>query len=196
MGFDPNSYKEPVKTNYLKLQEGANTIRTLVDTTSDQFKTGWEYWTAQLIEGQPKDRPTRITEDEQIPLDEVVLNKFTGKPNYTFFWAFPVYSFENEKVMIFECTQATVRRAILANRKNPKWGDITEYNFQVVGEKNKDGKVSYTTSPEPKEELLPKILKDFKAMNLDMDTWMAGNDPFAVKTAGQKIADEVVEGLK
>ena len=195
MGFDPNTYKEPVKSNYLDLQDGANTIRLLVDTKSDQMKIGYEYWTMQNVDGVMKPRPTRVAEDAPLPMDEIVTNKF-GNLNYSFFWAMPVYSFENEKIMIWCVKQATIRKAMIATIKNAKWGNPTAYNFQVVKEKDKDGKTTYTVTPEPKEKLETKIILDFNKLNLNMDTWMAGKDPFEVKGNAVKIADEVAAGLE
>ncbi len=63
----------------------------------------------------------------------------------------------------------------------------------LVKEKDKDGKTFYTVTPEPKEELNPKIIKDFKKLDLDMDIWMACKDPFETKNDTQKINDEIDE---
>ena len=82
--------------------------------------------------------------------------------------------------------------------KNVKWGDPKTYNFVV--NQDKDRKPMYMVSTEPKEELDKNILTRFKSMNIDMDVWMKGEDPFSDSKTdgvdGDKLADDVLEGIE
>lgn len=191
--FLPQGTKEPTKTNYFKFQDGSNVFRVLAPAV-----VGWEYWTDAYIDGQKKPTPHRVKEEQAIPISEVTTNKF-GNLNISYFWAFPVWNVQAEKIQILELTQASIRKAMLAYIQNPKWGSPTNYNIEVIKGKTADGKVEYGVIAEPKEPLDPKVIQKFKDMKLDMNVWMAGGDPFAgqVKEAEnvfldtKKIADEV-----
>lgn len=169
--FLPEGYKEPVESNYMKFELGENPFRILGSAV-----IGWEYWTEETVDGVTKNKPKRVKEEGAIPVDEVVEDKY-GNLNINFFWAFPVYNFNAEKIQILEVTQKTVRKQMEGYVKNAKWGDPKQYNFVVTREKNGD-KTEYSVIAEPKEALDPAILAKYKAMNLDMQVWMAGDDPF------------------
>lgn len=174
MGFLPEDYKEPVMSNYMDFVEGENTFRVLGSAV-----TGWEYWTNE-------DRPVRVKEHEEIPLGDVKEGKYGL--NLSFFWAFPVYNYSARKIQILVVKQKTVRQGMLGYINNQKWGDPTEYSFVVTRSKDESGKTVYQVIAEPKEELDKDVLKKFKDMNLDMQTWFKGGDPFMGITQ-----DEVVE---
>lgn len=185
--FLPDNYREPVQSNYMSFEDGDNTFRVL-----DSAKVGWEYWTELMIEGEKKTRPVRVKEYDTIPLVDVVTNKF-GNLNLSFFWAFPVYNFEAQRIQILVIKQKTIRRPMEILLKNPKWGSQFpfEYNFIVTRGKDENGKVFYTTNPEPKEELDKAILDKFKGMKIDMDAWFECNDPFSAQKDGDEASNQV-----
>jgi len=195
MSFLPKDFKEPVQSNYMDFEEGDNTFRAL-----DSATVGWEYWVERVIDGKTVNRPVRVKEHDSIPLNEVVEDRY-GKLNYSFFWAFPVYSFDNRKIQILTIKQKTVRRPMLKSINNPKWGDPKDYNFVVSRDKDENGKTVYTVTTEPKEKLDSNILEKYKSMNIDMEVWMKGEDPF--KNVSQEevgvdtgeVADEAFEAL-
>lgn len=170
MSFLPNGYKEPVNSNYMEWEEGDNTFRVL-----DSAITGWEYWTNKMVDGEMKGRPVRVKDEDQIPVGDVLEGKY-GLQIY-YFWTFPVYNFNASKIQILVVKQKSVRKGMKKSVDNPKWGDPKTYNFVV----NKDSSVKpveYSVNPEPKDELDPAIIKRFKGMNLDLNVWMRGDDPF------------------
>jgi len=175
--FLPEGYKEPVKSNYMSFIEGNNTFRIL-----GPAKVGNEYWSEELVDGVKKGVSHRLPVDAKIPLDKVMTDKF-GQLNCKFFWAFPVYNFNAQKIQILQIKQPSIRKQMTPYLDNPKWGNKTpfEYNFTVTSGKSPDGKTVYQTVAEPKEAIDEKILKDFKELNLDMQTWMDGKDPFNSK---------------
>lgn len=172
MSFLPKDYAEPTMSPYMDFMPGENVFRILGEAT-----LGWEYWTEAFADGQKKSRPTRVKEYDQIPLAEVVTNKF-GNLNLSFFWAFPVYNFKAKRVQLLTIKQKTIRAGITGYVNNTKWGDPTAYNLVVTRAEGDSGKTEYSVIAEPKEALDPAILKKFKAMDVNMDAWMAGKDPF------------------
>ena len=187
--FLPEGYKEPVKSNYMKFQDGSNVFRVLAPAT-----VGWEYWTEEVVDGVKKNTPHRVTKEETIPMDKVVVNKF-GNLNVSFFWAFPVYNWSADRIQILQITQAGIRKDITAYVKNAKWGNPTAYNLEVTKSKEGD-KTVYGVLAEPKEELPKEIQDKFSSMKIDMDEWMKGGEPFSLgskeeKIDTKKIADQV-----
>jgi len=172
-GFLPDDYNEPSRSNYMSFNDGTNTFRVL-----DHAVIGWEYWTEETIDGKIKNTPHRVKEEDSIPVEKVITNKF-GNLNINFFWAFPVYNFDDKRIQILEITQKTIRKAIKGFVDNKKWGDPKDYNFEVTREKTPEGKTEYSVIAEPKEALDPTIIEQFKNMKLDMKVWMSGGDPFA-----------------
>ncbi len=172
MSFLPENYKEPVISNYMEFEDGDNTFRVL-----DSAVMGWEYWTDMIVDGEKKSRPVRVKEYDAIPLGEVNVNKF-GNLNLSFFWAFPVYNFDAQRIQILVVKQKTVRTPMQKNIKNPKWGDPRDYNFVVSKDQDEKGKIFYTVTTEPKEPLDKAIIQKYKSMSIDMNAWMAGKDPF------------------
>lgn len=189
MTFLPNDYPgEPVESNYMSFEEGENTFRIL-----GSAKVGWEFW---VDSGKRRDNgdiigePVRVKKEDEIPIAKVLEGKYGL--NYSFFWAFPVYSFDNRKIQILTVKQKTVRRPMEKYIKNPKWGSPTNYNFVVSRDKDESGKTFYIVGVEPKEKLDQTILDRFKNMNIDMQVWFECDDPFTTQEA-QNEAEEPVK---
>lgn len=187
MSFLPTDYKEPVQSNYMNFEDGENTFRVL-----DSAVIGWEYWSNKNVNGQVKAMPTRVLKEDSIPMDEVLEGKY-GLQLY-FFWAFPVYNFNDHKVQILVLKQKTIRRAMQKMLDNKKWGDPKDYNFVVSKEKNGD-KTEYFVSVEPKEPLDQSIIEKFQSLNLDMQVWFRGDDPFKSQSLSEAAADDVASAL-
>ncbi len=182
MPFLSEDYKEPVKSNYMTFEDGENTFRVLGEAL-----TGWEYWTNKNVDGQIKPRPVRVKEEDQIQVGDILEGKYG--PQLYFFWAFPVYNFNANRVQILVIKQKTIRRAIYGYIKNTKWGDPQNYNFVVT--KIKDGdKIDYTVMPEPKEVLDSKIIERFKSLKIDMNEWFKCNDPFTAQKNENKATSK------
>lgn len=189
MSFLPQGYKEPVKSNYLDFQDGDNTFRVL-----DSSIVGWEYWTNQMVDGEMKARPVRVKDEDAIPMADVLEGKY-GLQLY-YFWAFPVYNFDAQRIQIACIKQKTVRQGMISYVNNKKWGDPKEYNFVVTKGKDEGGRIVYTTIAEPKEELDPAIIERYMNLNLDMQVWMRSEDPFMSRPVTEMTGKEIADSME
>jgi hypothetical protein len=80
-----------------------------------------------------------------------------GKPRL--FWMFTVWHVDEEKPMVFEVTQTTIKNAILAYAKNPAWGDPSCYILEI-GRTGTALETVYTVIAEPPVESPAKIILD------------------------------------
>ena len=169
MSVLPKDYKEPVTSNYMKFEQGENTFRIL-----SQVITGMEYWKT-TNDGDRK--PIRVKDGVKIPLGELEADKEGDLIMPKHFWAMVVWNYNAKKVQILEITQKTIRKAIMALERNTKWGDAAEFDITV--EREGEGfDTTYTTTPNPKEELDEKIVKEYEAMSIKLEALYDGEDPF------------------
>lgn len=189
MSFLPEGYieKDPVG-NYLKLQEGDNSIRVLSNAI-----VGWEIWGDKIKDGKTVRVPYRFREGDDI--EPKYQEMETDSNRFKKFWAFVVWSRENKKVQILEITQAGVRKAINALILNKKWGDPKEYDIIIT--KNKVGAlpmdVEYIVTPDPKEVVDKEITTKYEAMNINLQALYDGKDPFKSEEVN---VDDVPEFLE
>lgn len=196
MAFLSEDYKEPITSNYLKLEEGENVIRILGSFESGEGCMGMEYWK----QNGEKKKPIRYSKDLPAPLDDLEETDDYGNLKMpTFFWAIPVYNVLGNKVQIFQITQKTIRTYILGLARNKKWGDPKEYNI-VITKTKENGKTSYSVTPEPKEKLDQTVLDQYKAMNINWAAYMKSEDPFkesqSHEVSSADIANDAAEALE
>jgi len=165
----PNTEIPASEGNYLKLAEGENRFRVLGSAI-----VGFELW----IDGKPVRKKLRdeFTSEE---LSKADINKFTGMKRLpTYFWAFPVYNYQNEKIQIFQVTQKTILRGIDDYLNDPDYGkNPTEYDLTVIKDESKD-KVEYRVKAKPPKEMDEGIVAMYEAMNIKLDALYSGGDPF------------------
>ena len=179
--FLPKNYETPeTPSNYLRLEEGKNTIRILSSAI-----VGYQYWTEDE-EGNRK--PTRVHTFEECP-DDVRRSK-DSRQRAKHFWAFVVYSYENKRVQILELTQKTIMRSIETLVKDENWGDPKEYNIMIGRTKtgNRDMDVEYSVMPQPKKAFKEDI--NYQPEDIDLEALYQNEDPFEDR-AGEKLAKEV-----
>jgi hypothetical protein len=168
--FLPENTEIPVTpSNYLKFEDGENTVRALSDVL-----IGYEYWT-----GTDKDRkPVRVKDFDDVP-DEFKNNK-DNRNNAKYFWAFVVYNFNTKTIQIVEIKQKGIMTSIEALNKSKSWGDPKEYNLVITktrtGSEPRD--VEYSVMPEPKEDLDKLILDQYKNMKINLEALFSGDDLF------------------
>ena len=168
--FLPEGTEIPVTpSNYLKLQDGENTIRALSSAV-----IGYEYWT-----GTDKDRkPVRVKDFDAVP-DEFKNNK-DNRNNAKYFWAFVVYNFTTKTIQILEIKQKRIMEGIEALIKSKSWGDPKKYNIVITktrtGAEPRD--VEYSVMPEPKEDLDKLVSAQYQNMAINLDALYTGDDPF------------------
>ena len=163
----------PVTSRYMRFVDGDNRFRILGAFSEGTAIQGIEYW--KTVDGVRK--PIRIHRTEAVPVEELELNKFGDPDIPKFFWAFPVWNYEDKKVQILEITQKTILNYIKKQIDNPKWGDPRDYDFIVTREKQGE-KVIYTPSNDPKEKLDSKILDIYLSTSININALFEGNDPF------------------
>jgi hypothetical protein len=171
-GFLPDTYDGIPQgpSNFLKLEEGDNTIRILSSAV-----IGYEYWTA--INNSKK--AVRVESYDEIP-DEFKNNKDNRK-NAKYFWAFVVYNFKTKSIQLLQIRQKGIMGGIEALNKNKSWGNPKDYNIIIT--KTKTGPeprdVEYSVMPEPKEIVDPGITKLFEDMQIDLTAIYRDEDPFS-----------------
>lgn len=192
MSFLPEGYKEPSTSNYMSLEDGKNRFRIL-----DSTITGWEYWLNITKDGQTKPHPFRVKSEEEIPTDkEFSINKFTGKPKPpTYFWAFPVWNYSDERVQVLQLNQTTIRKGILALIKDEDWGDPKEYDLVIERTKNGD-KVEYGVTPKPRKALDKAIVEKYKSTAIDLTALFRDEEPFGAAKTEQVDVDAIAEDLE
>ena len=124
--FLPADYVAPKTANdYLKIGEGETHRIRIMGTHKDEasFIRGWEAWDVdnhphreKYVQGQPASEALK-----QIDRD--------GKAKH--FWMFIVWHEEQQKPMVYEVTQVTVRDQILSYTSNSKWGAPSNYVLAI-----------------------------------------------------------------
>lgn len=160
MTFLKKGYKLPEQeSSYMRLEEGDNTFRVLSSAI-----TGWEWW----VEVEGKRKPMRVKSQKEVPVEHAEAKHF---------WSFVVFNRNKEQVQILELTQRTIMTAIERLVANEKWGDPKEYDINV-SRSGKELDTSYTTMPEPKEELDEGVVQMYKDMDIKLEALFEGKDPF------------------
>mgnify|MGYP003147778203 CR=1 FL=1 len=124
--FLPEDYVGPKTANdYLKIGEGETHRIRIMGTHKDEasFIRGWEAWDVdnhphreKYVQGQPASEALK-----QLDRD--------GKAKH--FWMFIVWHEDEEKPMVYEVTQVTVRDQILSYTSNTKWGAPSDYVLAI-----------------------------------------------------------------
>ena|SRR3990167_7791806 len=166
-------YKIPVISNYFRFEDGDNRFRILGAFSEDTAIRGIEYW--KTVDG--KRVPVRLKMGVPVPTEELEMNQFGDPDMPKYFWAFPVWNYGEKKVQILEITQKTILTFIKKQIENKKWGDPRQYDFIVTRTKDK-GKVNYTISNDPAEELESYITETYKKTYINMNALFDGTDPF------------------
>lgn len=174
--FLPQNYTIPKQpSNYMKLEEGLNTIRILSSAI-----IGYEYWNTE-------NKPVRSKAPwEEIPSD-IKLNQ-QGQPQIKHFWAFVVWNYELKRVQILELTQGSIQKAIKALVNNPKWGNPKKYDIAIT--RIEESITSYNVQAEPPiGEPEQKILDAYNKRKINLEALYDGADPFDQTTNPDELPD-------
>jgi len=159
MGFLPEGYKpEPKSSNYLKLQDGDNSIRILGDSV-----VGWVDWIDKKPQRTSIQAPKPLPYDSEKPVKE--------------FWAFPVWNYKEEKVQILEITQSTIQDAIYNLDCSEDWGTPTGYDL-TIKRSGKELDTKYLVTPKPPKQVAEVISNAYMATLLNLEKLFTGEDPF------------------
>ena len=182
--FLPQDYKEPnPPSDYTKLVDGETVLRIL-----DSAKMGWQGWREVVTEtGEKTKKPVRVKDNQGIPVEQFE----TEIENVKFFWAVPVWNYNEHNIQIWVITQATIRRSIVALTKSKGWGSPLEYDISITktGEKME---TEYAIMPYPKAEVEKSVLEAYQAKKIDWELWYQSENPFeSDKLNLEKVVKEV-----
>jgi hypothetical protein len=108
-----------------------------------------------------------------------------GKPKL--FWMFTVWHVDEEKPMVFEVTQSTIKTPILAYAKNPAWGDPSHYVLEI-GRTGSGLETEYTVIAEPPSEPPPKAVTDaMKDAMIDLRVVFKDDNPFGALVVDDQV---------
>jgi hypothetical protein len=158
--FLPDSYELPQSGgNYMKLQDGENKIRILSKPI-----VGWLDWKDKTpYRFQMKSKPDKPMGDKPI----------------RHFWAFIVWSYNNQAIQILEITQQTIQSAITNLSRDSEWGSPFAYDLKI----NKKGKsldTEYSVTPSPKKPLPDDIQKAALDKPCNLEALFHDSDPWTV----------------
>ena len=160
----PKTYTEPdSKSNYTKLTAGKHRLRVLGDAI-----TGWVWWLDTADGGR---KPVRVQENETVPVSE-------GE-NAKKFMAFPIFNYATGTVQVWEVTQKSIKRELLAYEADPDWGDLKEYDIEVTREGTDLQTTKYRVTAKPKNPLIEDLQKSILVNGLpELRALYLSQDPF------------------
>ena len=171
MSFEP--IPEPsMSSDYLKIGPDEKHRIRIMGTSKDPatFIQGWEAWGD---DNKPHREPYVL--NQPCPKELRDLDR-DGKPKL--FWMFTVWHVGEEKPMVFEVTQSTIKTPILAHAKNPAWGDPSHYVLEI-GRTGSGLETEYTVIAEPPSEPPPKAITDaMKDAAIDVRVVFDDGNPF------------------
>lgn len=167
--------------NYMKLEAGENKFRALSSAI-----IGWELW----VGGKPLRSKLNDFSSEQVANADI--NKFTGKrrtPSY--FWAFTVYNYKEEKIQILILRQVTIMRGMESFMEDEDFGNPKEYDLVITQHEGENGKAQYQVKAKPPRKLDEGIKKLYEDMEIDLTALYEGKDPFAPVSKEDKVVEDI-----
>lgn len=150
------------KSNYTKLTVGKHRLRVLGDAIS-----GFVYWEDTADGGR---RPTRLKDDAPIPVEHA--------EDVRRFLAMPVWNYAENKIQIWEVTQASIQKELKAYDRDPDWGSLTDYDIEVERTGLDKMTTKYRVSTKPKSVLSKEIVKAVEAGLPVLAALYVNQDPF------------------
>lgn len=181
MSFLPEGYKSPDKSSqFMKFEEGANKFRILSKPV-----IGWEGW--------KDNKPFRRKGiDQNINATEVDMDEKYKKPKISYFWAFVVWNYKEEKCMTLSITQKKIRAAIEDLDCDPEWGDVLSYDLTITKTKT-GGKTEYSVKPHKPTTLKKEITEAYETANIDLEKLFDGGYP---QDESEKDYDNMTEATE
>lgn len=173
MSFFPSNYDAEATASsggggYFKPQQGANKVRFLSDAIF-----GYLYWSSE-------NKPIRNAKHPGANPPNLRIED--GKPDRVKpFLAATVWSYTEQKVMIWEITQATIMNALRGLVEHEDWGDPKGYDL-TVSRTGQGLETTYTLAPSPHKPL-PEVIEQAKANTpVNLVALYSGDNPFAANT--------------
>jgi hypothetical protein len=158
--FLPENY-EPPKSNdhYLKLQDGDTKIRIISKPI-----IGYEDWR--------DNKPIRYKQEQKPE------SSFDPKRPIKHFWSFIVWSYKDERIMIYHVTQVSVIKALTDLVRDEDWGSPFNYDIKIT-KSGKEMQTKYVVTPLP-HKICPLYIKEaFEAKPCNLEAMYYNEDPFA-----------------
>lgn len=175
MSFFPSNYDADAMSTpsggggYFKPQQGSNKVRFVSDAIF-----GYVYWSTEnkpvRSAKHPGANPPNLRVDESGKPDRV-------KP----FLAAVVWSYAEQKLMIWEMTQATIMNALRGLVEHEDWGDPKGYDL-TVSRTGQGLETTYTLAPSPHKPLTEAIEQAKAETPVNLAALYSGDNPFAANT--------------
>ena len=189
--FIPKDFDKAMVGNYMKFQEGQNTIRILREPI-----TGYVYWEDSNGNIVPKNKmageggkPMRTRDFEEISLE--------ARSAMKGFAAMIVWNYQMSKIQILEVKQVGIINSLEALVKSKSWGDVT--SFDIIITKTKTGPnptdVEYSVMPEPKKAMSKEVKTAFDTTKINLEALYEGEDPFTQGESQGIEVDKIAEDL-
>ena len=170
----PSDYKSEdfeIKTassgsQFLSLEDGqTQTIRILGnENIPETFVMGYQSWNQKEKMNRPNtDRGySEALEHAEIKTVKDKHGNEVERKDVRGFWLTQIYNVTEKRAQVWEITQKYLREELELLEKNPKWGDLTQYDITITrtGKDMNNTKYSLTPDPDkapPSEEMLKAI---------------------------------------
>ena len=172
-------------SKYMRLSKGEK--EQVFRILGEQIQ-GTEGWKTQ-DDGTRK--PVRVPIDESLNVDDI-----DDPDEIKYFWAMPVWNYQEKIIQILEITQPSILKAIRAYARDEDYGDPTGYDLKVT-RAGESKETRYQTIAKPPKPLDKEILERYKDMKINLDALYTGDDPFAEsKGLTEKDIEEVAREVK
>ena len=184
------------QSQFFSLKDGqARTIRIMGDQDRPEtFVMGYSAWRDKKKRNAPN---TERGYSEMVEYAEI--QTFTDRNGNEVerkepkkFWLFQIYNVTESRAQVWEVTRKDIRRVLEEYERNPKWGDLTQYDITVT-RTGKDMDTIYSLMPEPpKEPPSDEIIKAIKEARIDCSAvFKDGGYPMGALTEDAPAVNDV-----
>ena len=183
------------QSQFFSLKDGqARTIRIMGDQDKPEtFVMGYSAWRDGTKECRPNtDRGySEMVEYAEIKTFTDRNGKEVERKEAKKFWLFQIYNVTESRPQVWEVTRKDIRRMLEEYERNPKWGDLTQYDITVT-RKGKDMETIYSLMPEPpKEPPSDEVIKAMNEAKIDCSVVFKGGYPMGALTEDAPAVNDV-----
>ena len=159
------------QSQFFSLKDGqARTIRIMGDQDKPEtFVMGYSAWRDKKNRNAPNtDRGySQMVEYAEIQTFTDRNGNEVERKEPKKFWLFQIYNVTEKRAQVWEVTRKDIRRVLEEYERNPKWGDLTQYDITVT-RTGKDMDTIYSLMPEPpKASPSEEMFKAIKEARID-----------------------------
>ena len=173
-------------SQFFSLKDGqARTIRIMGDQDKPEtFVMGYSAWRDGTKECRPNtDRGySEMVEYAEIKTFTDRNGREVERKEAKKFWLFQIYNVTESRPQVWEVTRKDIRKILEDFERNPKWGDLTQYDITVT-RTGKDMDTTYSLMPEPpKEPPSDEVIKAMNEAKIDCSVVFKGGYPMGALT--------------